>query len=44
MANVCRAQGNQIEVVAKLHNGLHNPMGTNLMVLPIKDGQGFSLK
>jgi hypothetical protein len=44
MANFHCAQGNQTKVVAKLQRGLHNPIGPNLVLLPIEDGQGFSLK
>jgi hypothetical protein len=44
MADFCHAQGNQAKVVAKLQSGLHNPIGPNLELLPIEDGQRFSLK
>jgi hypothetical protein len=44
MANFCHAQDNQAKVVAELQSGLHNPIGPNHVLLPIEDGQGFSLK
>ncbi len=44
MTNFCYAQGNQAKVVAKLQCGLHNPIGSNLVLLPIKDGQRLNLK
>jgi len=44
MANFCHAQGNQAKVVAKLQTGLHNPIGPNLVLLQIKNGQQFNLK
>jgi hypothetical protein len=44
MVDFCHALGNQAKVVAKLQCGLHNPIGSNLVLLPIKDGQGLNLK
>jgi len=44
MADFHHAQGNQAKVVAKLQSGLHNPIGSNLVLLPIEDGQGFNFK
>jgi hypothetical protein len=44
MADFHHAQGNQAKVVAELQSGLHNPIGPNPMLLPIEDGQEFSLK
>ncbi len=44
MTNFCYAQGNQAKVVAKLQSELHNPIGPNLVLLPIEDGQRFNLK
>jgi hypothetical protein len=38
------AQDNQTKVVVELQIRLHNPIGPNLVLLPIKDGQGFSFK
>jgi hypothetical protein len=36
MANFHCAQGNQTKVVVELHNGLHNPIGPNHVLLLIK--------
>jgi hypothetical protein len=44
MPNFCHSQGNQVKVVAKLQSGLHNPIGPNIVLIPLEDGQGFSLK
>ncbi len=44
MSNFCYAQGNQAKVVAKLQSELHNPIGLNLVLLPIENGQGFNFK
>jgi hypothetical protein len=44
MVDFCHAQSNEATVVAKLQSGLHNPIGPNPMLLPIEDGQVFSLK
>ncbi len=44
MADFHHAQGYQAKVVVELHNGLHNPIGPNHVLLPIEDGQGFSHK
>jgi hypothetical protein len=44
MVDFCHAKGNQTKVVAKLQSGLHSPISPNLVLLPIEDGQGFSLK
>jgi hypothetical protein len=38
------ALGNQAKVVVESQNGLHNPIGPNLVFLPIEDGQEFNLK
>jgi hypothetical protein len=44
MADFHHAQGNQAKVVVELHNGLHNPISPNHVLLPIEDGQGFNFK
>jgi hypothetical protein len=44
MVDFHHAQGNQTKVVVESQNGLHNPIGPNLIFLPIEDGQEFRLK